>query len=93
MDGKQNGKETLKSLRRERATSISRANQAIKQQNRSIRNIKERLKTRGKTVPEIARETHLPTAQVLMILSTLKKYGEVVEGGKEGDYFTYEVAG
>lgn len=86
-------KEALKSLRLERSASIARANQAIKQQNQLIKKIKDQIKNQGKTVPEIAQETRLPTAQILMILSTLKKYGEVVEGGKEGDYFKYQVAG
>jgi predicted Rossmann fold nucleotide-binding protein DprA/Smf involved in DNA uptake len=86
-------KEALKSLRQERSAVIDRAKAAIKQHNQLIKKIKDQIKTQGKTVPEIAQETNMPTAQVLMFLSTLRKYGEVVEGDKDGDYFKFQVAG
>jgi DNA-binding IclR family transcriptional regulator len=44
------------------------------------------------TVPEIASATGLPTEEVLLYVATLKKYGKVAEGAKDGDYFRYEPA-
>lgn len=85
-------KEALKALRQERSASISAAKQSIKEQRRLITKIKAFIEDQGKTIPEIARELREPTATVLIFVATLKKYGEVVEGAKEGDYFKYQLA-
>jgi hypothetical protein len=34
----------------------------------------------------------MPTSQVLLFVAGLKKYGIVVEGEKDGDYFNYHMA-
>jgi len=34
----------------------------------------------------------MPTAQVSLYIAGLKKYGEVVEAEKDGDYFKYGLA-
>ena len=86
-----NEKEALKRLRKQRATSIAKAKKAIAAQNQIIKKIKAQIKTKGKTVPEIAQSAHLPTSQVLMYVATLRKYGMVAEGAKDGDYFKYEL--
>ena len=91
--GEKIDKEALKKLRTERKAFINRAKKAIKTQNKIIKNIKEQIATEGKTVPEIAQATNMPTGQVLLYVATLRKFGMVVEGKKDGDYFKYQLAG
>lgn len=86
-------KESLKALREQRALWIAKARQSIKEQTGIIRQIKDQIQSEGKTIPQIAAGTRLPTARVLQYVATLKTYGEVIEGEKQGDYFTYELAG
>lgn len=86
-------KAALKKLRTERKAYIDRAKKAIKTQNEIIRSIKEQIKKEGKTIPEIARATNIPTSQVLLYVATLREYGVLIEGAKNGDYFTYHLAG
>lgn len=90
--GEKINKEALKKLRTERKVFIDRANKAIKTQNKIIKNIKEQIATEGKTVPEITQATNMPTSQVLLYVATLRKYGEVIEGEKDGDYFRYQLS-
>ena len=91
-DKKKGDKQALKALREARKASIEQARNAIKTQNKDIKSIRAAMQDGGKTVPEIAAATGMPTAQVLMYVATLKKYGEVAEGAKDGDYFKYELS-
>ena len=45
-----------------------------------------------RTVPQIAAALGMDSATVLRFVAALKKYGEVVEGPKDGDYFKYGLA-
>jgi len=90
---KNTDREALKKLREVRKTSIDKARKAIKDQNRVIKSIKELIKTEGKTVPEIAQTSQISTSQALWYIMALKKYGLVVEGAKDGNYFKYQLAG
>lgn len=83
------GKQDLKALREVRKVQIDRARKSIKENNNIIRSIREQITTEAKTVPEIAQALGMETAQVLLFVSALKKYGEVMEGPKDGDYFRY----
>ena len=58
---------------------------------KQITKIKEQIKDEGRTIPEIAKAISVPASQVLVFVSTLKKYGQVVEGAKDGDYLKYQV--
>ena len=89
--GEHNDKEALKTLRESRREIIEKARQAIKTQNQDIKKIREQLQSGPKTVPEIADNIQMSPAQVLRYISGLKKYGIVVEGTKEDDYFKYEL--
>jgi Fic family protein len=91
--GEKTDKEALKKLRAKRKASIDRAKKAIKTQNKIIKNIKEQIKIEGKTIPEIAQSTNMPTNQILLYVATLRKYGVLIEGPKDGDYFKYQLAG
>ncbi len=88
---KQAGKEAMKALRQQRKQSIDRARDAIKAQNKIIKTIRDTLKDGGKTVPEITAATKMPSSEVMVYVATLKKYGMVAEGPKDGDYFKYEL--
>ncbi|MGD9249806.1 MAG: hypothetical protein PVG19_01200 [Desulfobacterales bacterium] len=84
-------KEALKALRKERKAFIDRARQSVKEQNKITKAIKNQLAMEASSVPEIARALKMKTATVLMFVSAMRKYGEVVEGPKDGDYFKYQL--
>ena len=87
-----NTKEDLKQLREQRKASIERARKMIKAQNKRISAIKAQLKDEPRTVPEIAAALGMETADVLITVSALRKYGQVLEDAKDGDYFRYRMA-
>ena len=85
-------KDMLKALRQERAQAVSRAKKAIKEQSKTIKAIKAQIKNEGLTIPAIAQAAGLSTSQALLYVVTLKKYGEIIEDAKDGDYFKYRLA-
>jgi Fic family protein len=85
-------KEALKKLREARRSWVEKAKKSIKAQSEIIKQIKAQVTDAAKTVPEIAQATDMPTSQVLRYIAGLKKYGIVVEGEKDGDYFKYHLA-
>jgi len=85
-------KEALKELRSERKDVISAVSTKVKEQKQAIKAIKKALQDGGRTVPEIAVVTDLPSSEVFWYLMALKKYGEVLEGAKVGSYFRYLLA-
>jgi hypothetical protein len=82
-------KDDLKQLREARKPQIDRAKNLIKTQAALIKAIRLQLESGAKTVPQIAAAAGLETAQVLLYVSGLRKYGAVAEGPKDGDYYTY----
>jgi hypothetical protein len=85
-------KSALKALRQERAQIIARAKEKIKAQNRIIKTIKGQMTDDGMTIPALAQATGLSSSQTLLYVATLKKYGEIAEGAKDGEYFKYHLA-
>ena len=83
--------EALKKLRQERKVFVDQAKDLIKTQSPLFKKIREQLKEKGKTVPEVAQETGIQSSQVLWVIMALKKYGQIIEGAKDGDYFTYQL--
>lgn len=81
----------LKPLREARKANIDRAREAVKEQNRVIKAIREALADGGKTIPNLTQAVGMETETVFFYVSTLKKYGIVGEGRKDGSYFTYEL--
>ena len=53
--------------------------------------VKKALAEKPLTVPEISEKTGIETRQVLWLLTSLRKYGEVKEAGIDGDYPQYEL--
>lgn len=85
-------KEALQQLRQDRKPHIEKARQSIQEQVKIIKAVKTQIETAAKTVPAIAQALGMETAVVLVFISALRKYGEVVEGPKDGAYFTYQLS-
>ncbi|MBW1703587.1 MAG: winged helix-turn-helix domain-containing protein [Deltaproteobacteria bacterium] len=90
-DDKKGKKEAMKKLRNERKQFIKAAAARMKEQKKVIKAIKEQIKDNPGTVPEIAEGTGIQSSEVLWYLATLKKFGQIMEGEKDGAYFRYEL--
>jgi predicted Rossmann fold nucleotide-binding protein DprA/Smf involved in DNA uptake len=86
-------KEAMKKLRESRRHLIKVTSARVKENRKAVKAIKEQLKDEARTVPEIAAATSMASSEVLWFIATLKKYGEIVEGEKDGSYFRYHLAG
>jgi hypothetical protein len=82
-------KEAMKQLRAARKEQITMASDIIKQQKKDIAAIKEQIQNNVGTVPLIADATGIPASNVLWYIAALKKYGDIIEGEKDGSYFQY----
>lgn len=82
-------KKAMKQLRGDRKEWITMASTMVKEQRKERKAIKKHLENQPATVPEIAEATGIPSDKVLWYLATLKKYGDIVEGEKDGSYFRY----
>lgn len=85
-------KEAMKRLRESRKQIIKATSARVKENRKAVKAIKEQLQDEAKTIPEIAEAIGLASAEVLWFVATLKKYGEIVEGDKDGGYFRYGLA-
>jgi predicted Rossmann fold nucleotide-binding protein DprA/Smf involved in DNA uptake len=85
-------KETMKRLRESRKRIIKETSARVKENRKAVEAIKEHLRDEASTVPEIAEATGLASSEVLWFIATLKKYGEIAEGDKDGGYFRYYLA-
>ncbi len=90
---KKQKKEAMKKLRVARKQWIAGASAKIRTHKKAIKLIKEQLENEAATIPELAQTTGMPSDQVLWYMATLKKYGEIVEGDKDGSYFKYALSG
>jgi Fic family protein len=81
----------LKALREQHKERIDRAREQVKEHNRIMKAVQEALKKEPSTVPALAAAIGMETETVMKYVSTLKKYGTVGEGSKDGDYFTYQL--
>jgi hypothetical protein len=86
------GKEALKALKAARKTQIAATTNRMKEQRQAVKAIKTCLADAELTVPEIAEATSLPVSEALWYVASLKKYGEILEGPKDGSYFRYRLA-
>lgn len=87
--GKKEKKAALKELRAARKERIVKATARVKVQKKALKAIKAHLEKGPGTVPEVAAAAEMPTNEVLWYLAALKKYGEIIEGEKDGGYFRY----
>jgi hypothetical protein len=85
-------KEAIKQLRAERKESIKRVAAKVKAQKKDLKLLKEQLGYEdGATAPEIAEAIKMEISRVIWYLATLKQYGEVAEGNKDGCFFRYKL--
>ncbi|WP_020586819.1 hypothetical protein [Desulfobacter curvatus] len=84
-------KEAMKHLRAQRKESIARSAAMMKQQKKQVQAILGFLEAGDATIPEIALNVHMPTDKTLWYMATLKKYGQIVEGPKDGSFFKYKL--
>ncbi len=85
-------KEAMKKLREERKEKIAAASAKMKEQKKIIKAIKDALKDGGKTVPQVAEQVGMSSSEVFWYIAALKKYGDIIEGDKDGAYFQYKLA-
>jgi predicted Rossmann fold nucleotide-binding protein DprA/Smf involved in DNA uptake len=84
-------KEAMKNLRAQRKKSIEQASAMMKQQKKQVKAILAFLESGEATIPEIAEGVHMPADKTLWYMATLKKYGQIVEGPKDGSFFKYKL--
>jgi len=89
---KKKKKEAMKKLRNDRKEWITNASTIVKEQKKILKAIKGHLENQPATVPEISKAAGIPSDRVLWYLATLKKYGDIIEGEKDGGYFRYVLA-
>jgi len=89
---KKKKKEAMKKLRNDRKEWIIKASTMVKEQKKTLKAIKGHLENQPATVPEISKAAGIPSDRVLWYLATLKKYGDIIEGEKDGGYFRYVLA-
>jgi len=89
VSAKRRHKETLQRLRILRKETVQRVTAQVKMHKKTIASIMDALRSGPKTVPEIAEHTGLETQEALWWTASLKKYGLIIEGDKQGAYFTY----
>jgi len=92
MTDKEKNREALKTLREQRRAALELAQTRLKDQIKTVNELTRILQQGPRTVPALAMEAKLPTATVFWHLIALKKYGKVVEGDQEGNYFQYRLA-
>ncbi len=89
---KKQKKEAMKKLRMARKQWIAGASAKIRTHKKAIKLIREQLENEAATIPELSQTTGMPPEKVLWYMATLKKYGEIVEGDKDGSYFKYALS-
>lgn len=85
-------KEALKALRQRRREFVQAASARMRAQKKIIASIKAHLEKDAGTIPEIAAATGNTPAETLWYVAALKKYGQVVEVQKDGDFFKYALS-
>lgn len=86
-------KATLKQLRAERGAAVDEITRRNKERQAARKQVRAALVAGPATVPALAAASGLPTQEVLWHVSAMRKYGDLVETGTDGDYCTYALAG
>ena len=84
-------KATLKKLRDERGTAVDAAVERNKLRQAVRKQVRAALAAGPATVPALAAATGLATQDVLWHVAAMRKYGDLVESGMDGDYCTYSL--
>ncbi len=86
-------KEAMKTLRAERKQWIDMASANVREHKKAFKAIRNRLSESNATVPEIAEAAGLKPDKTLWLVASMKKFGEIVEIEKDGDFYRYALAG
>jgi len=84
-------REMLVRLRNERASVVETASEMNRQRRATRKRVRAELSKGPATVPAVASASGLSTMEVLWHIAAMRKYGELVEDQKVGDYFTYRL--
>jgi hypothetical protein len=82
---------TLKKLRDERGTAVNAAIERNKVRQAVRKQVRAALVVGPSTVPSLAAAAGLPTRDVLWHVASMRKYGQLVEDGQDGDYCLYRL--
>lgn len=82
----------LKELRERHKDTVERTQARLKEQNAIRRELCQALRDGPLTVPEIAEAVRMPAHEVLWHVTAMKKYEQVVEAGRCGEYYQYALA-
>jgi predicted transcriptional regulator len=82
----------LKQLRAEHQETVARTQAYLQENKRIHQQIHKALQEQPRTAPQVAEATGLPVADVLWHITAMRKYGQVIETGKSGDYYLYQTA-
>lgn len=85
-------KAALKALKQERAEAIKANAAQSRQQRKDMGLIREHLAGGPATPPEIAEAIGMSPKQTMWYLAAMRKYGQVNEAAKSGDFFNYELS-
>lgn len=89
-EGRNDRKSTVAAMRTRRPVPEERrqaVREAVKEKNLILKVLKEA--ETSLTVPEIAEKTGLSTVKIVHHLASLRKYGQIKEEFRKGDYYTY----
>lgn len=84
--------ETLKQLRAQHQETVERTQALLKQQQAIRKRIRQAMAGGPKILPEIAGASGLPLDQLLWHITAMKKYELVVEVGRSGEDYQYQLA-
>ena len=90
-DTKRATQQLLARLRSERPAVFESASEGNRVRRAARKKVRAELAKGPATVPTVASATGLPTSEVLWHFAAMRKYGELVEDQKAGDYFTYRL--
>jgi predicted transcriptional regulator len=82
---------TSKMLREQLGTAPKKALEQSRFNTKVKKQIKAVLKEGGKTVPEIANITKIPSQAVFWHITSMKKYGQIIEGEEKDSYMEYSL--
>jgi hypothetical protein len=82
-------KATLKKLRDERGAAVDDVTRRNKERQAARKKVRAALAAGPTTVPAIAAASGLSSQDVLWHVAGMRKYGDLVETGTDGDYPTY----
>ncbi len=86
-------KEPIQILRERHGGASDKLKAHVKNQNSIRKAIKGALSSDAMTIPQITEATGLKSEEIVWQVVAMKRYGDVLEAGCSGDYYTYALKG